>query len=60
MDTASLFYEPKEKSNWYTNFILTIPSLTFSLWCVATTTYTALVYEHIKNILRNVTIHIEI
>jgi hypothetical protein len=61
MLTENDFLLPKKKNSldWYTKFIITIPSLSFSVWCLATTAYNALLYEHLKNILKNVTIHIE-
>ena len=58
-DTDEFFYPPVQKTNWYLNTILTFPAISFSLWCIANTTYTILIYEHIHNILKNVTIHIE-
>lgn len=58
-DREHLFYkEPKNKSVCET-LILAVPSVAYSIWCIAATTYTALIYTHVHNILKNVTIHIE-
>lgn len=59
LESDPLFYQKKENRGWYEKIILTIPAISFSIWCTATTTYTVLIYEHIHNILKNVTIHIE-
>jgi hypothetical protein len=58
-DREPLFYrEPREK-NFCEVFILSIPAVAYSVWCIAATAYTALIYTHVHNILKNVTIHIE-
>ncbi len=60
MENEVFFERPRNNRSCYRSFILTIPALSYSLWCIAATTYTALIYEHVRNILKNVTIHIEI
>ena len=54
-----IFSKGKKPLDWCIKIIITIPALSISIWCIANTLYTALLYEHIRNILRNVTIHIE-
>ena len=58
-DREPLFYrEPKSKGICET-LMLAVPAVAYSIWCIAATTYTALIYTHVHNILKNVTIHIE-
>ena len=59
LESNPLIYQPKENKRWYEKIILTIPAISYSIWCLAATAYTALIYTHVHNILKNVTIHIE-
>ena len=60
LESEPLFQqEQKENKGLYEKIILTIPAISLSIWCLATTAYTALIYDHIHNIFKNVTIHIE-
>ena len=61
MLTENDFFLPKKKksNDCYFKFIITIPSLSLSIWCLNTTIYNALLYEHLRNILKNVTLHIK-
>ena len=57
LDTEPLFHH--KNSNWCYKVIIAIPAVSYGVWCLAATAYTALIYEHVHNILKNVTIHIE-
>jgi hypothetical protein len=61
MYTDREFLIPKEKKSldWCTKCIITLPAISLSIWCLANTAYNALIYEHLHNILKNVTVHIE-
>ena len=59
LESDPLFRQRKENNGWYEKIILTLPAISISIWCLATTTYTVLIYENLHNILKNVTIHIE-
>jgi len=54
-----LIPQNKQKLDWYTKFIITLPAISVSIWCLASTTYNVLIYQHLHNILRNVTLHVE-
>ena len=58
-DSNLLFPQQKKNKGWYEKIILTIPAISFSIWCLATTTYTVLIYDHVHDMFKNVTIHIE-
>jgi len=59
IESEPLFYTQKGNKSWFDKLIVTIPVASFSVWCIASTAFTVLIYEHIHNILKNVTIHIE-
>lgn len=58
-DNEPLFYREPSKKNFCEIIIVSIPAVAYSVWCLAATFYTGLIYIHIHNILKNVTIHIE-
>lgn len=58
-ETDPLFHQQKPNRGLYEKIILTIPALSYSIWCLSATAFTILIYEHVHNILKNVTIHIE-
>lgn len=57
-DHDFLIKRDKKSLDCYTKFIITLPAVSISIWCLANTAYNALIYEHLRDILKNVTLHI--
>lgn len=59
LENETLIIEQK-RLDMCTKILLAIPALSISIWCLTNATFSILMYEHIRNILRNVTIHVKV